>query len=261
VGLQAPKPRPWRLSRAQGAWVSHTRATMTIARKLARGCFHGLRELGAAALEPPPEPLHRPRRSLPPAHQSQITPELPPAPRSAATRAHQRRSQKDQAAGVDPRGSTDRPSRSPAARPRTQTSPGARGTTAPTTSANPHNHSPPTLTTGPVQIASTVGVRVCCSSRMSQKPSRKPEARLRRYTSGAAVHDASGWTPPRCRPADRFRPDPYKRSSGLARGCPDSLRRRQRWAPEPRGLSQPRGAVGQVASGTALPGRELRRRV
>jgi transposase len=32
--------------------LSHTRATMTIARKLARHCFHGLRELGPAALEP-----------------------------------------------------------------------------------------------------------------------------------------------------------------------------------------------------------------
>jgi transposase len=32
--------------------LSHTRATMTIARKLARRCFHSLRELGPAALEP-----------------------------------------------------------------------------------------------------------------------------------------------------------------------------------------------------------------
>jgi transposase len=32
--------------------LSHTRATMTIAPKLARRCFHGLRELGPAALEP-----------------------------------------------------------------------------------------------------------------------------------------------------------------------------------------------------------------
>jgi transposase len=32
--------------------LSHTRATLTIARKLARRCYHSLRELGPAALEP-----------------------------------------------------------------------------------------------------------------------------------------------------------------------------------------------------------------
>jgi transposase len=32
--------------------LAHTRATMTIARKLARRCFHGPRQLGPAALEP-----------------------------------------------------------------------------------------------------------------------------------------------------------------------------------------------------------------
>jgi transposase len=32
--------------------LSHTRASMTIARKLARRCFHTLRELGPEALEP-----------------------------------------------------------------------------------------------------------------------------------------------------------------------------------------------------------------
>jgi len=32
--------------------LSHTRATMSIARKLARRCYHSLRELGPAALEP-----------------------------------------------------------------------------------------------------------------------------------------------------------------------------------------------------------------
>jgi transposase len=36
--------------RARG--LSHTRATLTIARKLARRCFHTLRELGPEALEP-----------------------------------------------------------------------------------------------------------------------------------------------------------------------------------------------------------------
>jgi transposase len=32
--------------------LSHTRASLTIARKLARGCYHDLRQLGATALEP-----------------------------------------------------------------------------------------------------------------------------------------------------------------------------------------------------------------
>ena len=32
--------------------LSHTRASLTIARKLARRCFHTLRELGPDALEP-----------------------------------------------------------------------------------------------------------------------------------------------------------------------------------------------------------------
>ena len=32
--------------------LSHTRATLTIARKLARRCYHSLRDLGPAALEP-----------------------------------------------------------------------------------------------------------------------------------------------------------------------------------------------------------------
>jgi hypothetical protein len=50
---------------------------------------------------------------------------------------------------------------SPATRPWTQISPGARGTTAPTATANLHNHSPPTLTTAPVQISSTAGIRAC----------------------------------------------------------------------------------------------------
>ena len=36
--------------------LSHTRTTLTIARRLARRCFHTLRELGPAALAP--EPAH-----------------------------------------------------------------------------------------------------------------------------------------------------------------------------------------------------------
>jgi hypothetical protein len=38
------------LHKARG--LSHTRASLTIARKLARRCFHALRELGPDALEP-----------------------------------------------------------------------------------------------------------------------------------------------------------------------------------------------------------------
>jgi hypothetical protein len=75
---------------------------------------------------------------------------------------------------------------SPATRPRTQISPGARGTTAPTATTEPHNHSPPTLTTAPVQISSTSRLRSCCGpSRRSRAatatpsfPSSRPSARL-----------------------------------------------------------------------------------
>src|SRR4051794_36812755 len=41
-------------SRSRPAVLSHTRASLTIARKLARRSFHALRELGPAALEPVP---------------------------------------------------------------------------------------------------------------------------------------------------------------------------------------------------------------
>jgi Transposase IS116/IS110/IS902 family len=40
--------------------LSHTRASLTIARKLARRCFHTLRELGPGALEPVTRPSPRP---------------------------------------------------------------------------------------------------------------------------------------------------------------------------------------------------------
>jgi transposase len=39
--------------RLRGRRLSHTRASLTIARKLARRCYHTLRELGPAALEEP----------------------------------------------------------------------------------------------------------------------------------------------------------------------------------------------------------------
>jgi transposase len=48
------KPRPRPLPRAQGRGLSHTRASLTIARKLARRSYHALRALGPAALDPIP---------------------------------------------------------------------------------------------------------------------------------------------------------------------------------------------------------------
>jgi transposase len=46
----SPDHQHYRALRARG--LSHTRASLTIARKLARRCYHSLRELGPAALEP-----------------------------------------------------------------------------------------------------------------------------------------------------------------------------------------------------------------
>jgi hypothetical protein len=82
---------------------------------------------------------------------------------------------------------------SPATRPRTQISPGARGTTTPTATAELHNHSPPTLTTAPVQISSsprTVGLRA---------PSRRGPLGRRARRGPAA------WSPRRSVPADEGR--------------------------------------------------------
>jgi hypothetical protein len=73
---------------------------------------------------------------------------------------------------------------SPATRPWTQISPGARGTTAPTASANPHNHSPPPLTTAPVQISSTPDARYCKSSEASSDP--RPAGRVLERAARAA---------------------------------------------------------------------------
>jgi hypothetical protein len=89
--------------------LSHTRASLTISRKLARRCFHSLRELGPEALEPvtePSSPTVPPSSPLP-----RWQPTFRPAPAAFATLAHRRRSTKDRAAGVVPRGTTHRPSR------------------------------------------------------------------------------------------------------------------------------------------------------
>src|SRR5439155_19658190 len=56
--------------------LSHPRASITLARKLARRCYHTLHELGPAALDPVTSPVFRADRSRP-AHHSPMTP--PPA--------------------------------------------------------------------------------------------------------------------------------------------------------------------------------------
>ena len=92
--------------------LSHTRASLTIARKLARWSFHILRELGPAALEPirPPERYlhHSSLRCAPTPRWHQI---FRPAPRTLAAPTPARRPKKDRAAGIAPPGTTDQPSR------------------------------------------------------------------------------------------------------------------------------------------------------
>ena len=92
--------------------LSHTRASLTIARKLARRSFHVLRELGPAALEPvataePPTVRCAPSRPPLPddIHASGQLPQVPRLP------PHGRRPTKDRAAGVTPPGLTHQPSR------------------------------------------------------------------------------------------------------------------------------------------------------
>jgi hypothetical protein len=135
--------------------LSHTRATMTIARKLARRCFHSLRKLGPAALEPATQSCTRTDRFRQ-AHRSPMTPKLPAGSHKCCdTRPQAAIPKRPSGRSRSPR--IDRATiTSPATRPSTQISPGARGTTALTTTAELHNHSPPTLTTAPVQISSTV---------------------------------------------------------------------------------------------------------
>jgi transposase len=54
-GRLAPEqPRPRRLPRLKARGLSHTRASLTIARKLARRCYHVRHQLGPAALDPIP---------------------------------------------------------------------------------------------------------------------------------------------------------------------------------------------------------------
>ena len=87
--------------------LSHTRASLTIARKLARRSFHVLRELGPAALEPVPTPLTarpRPAPSRPPLHDDST---LPASSRSCCgsrprAAAHQRPSGRSHSTRTDP---------------------------------------------------------------------------------------------------------------------------------------------------------------
>jgi hypothetical protein len=85
---------------------------------------------------------------------------------------HQRLSGRSRPSRIDPSTIT-----SPATRPRTQISPGARGTIGPTAAAQPRNHSPPNLTEVPVQI-SRLGIaaarsRKCTPARSCATTSRR----------------------------------------------------------------------------------------
>jgi site-specific recombinase XerD len=60
LDIRRPDRADYLALKARG--LSHTRASLTIARKLARRCFHTLRELGPDALEPSSDPP----RSVPP---------------------------------------------------------------------------------------------------------------------------------------------------------------------------------------------------
>ena len=133
--------------------LSHTRASLTIARKLARRSFHVLRELGPAALEPvrPPDPPALLRHARP-LHDDSTLPASSRKCRGSrpAAAAHQRPSGRSHSTRTDPSTIT-----SPTmTRSRTQISPGIHGAS---TSPTHHNHSPPRhLTRAPVQISSTL---------------------------------------------------------------------------------------------------------
>jgi hypothetical protein len=176
---------------------------MTIARKLARRCFHSMRELGPVALEPPTKSFTVPIASAQ-AHKSQMRPSRPAGSQKCCdTRPPAAVPKRPSGRSRSPR--IDRSTiTSPASRPRTQIRPGARGTTAPTATAEPHNHSPPTLTTAPVQIGSTHGARSCLSLLSIQAAGararlgrRRPDAHPTRARGRAAIMSRRSWAPPR----------------------------------------------------------------
>ncbi len=93
--------------------LTHTRASITIARKLARRSFHILRELGPAALEPistTRAPTDTTARSATPTT-PRWHPSFRPAPRTLAAPTSAWRPTKDRAVGIAPPGTTDQPSR------------------------------------------------------------------------------------------------------------------------------------------------------
>jgi transposase len=73
----SPDYRDYHALKARG--LSHTRASLTIARKLARRSYHILRELGPAALDPPSPPQQRSDQ----AHPSPMR-----SPRAASSRSY-----------------------------------------------------------------------------------------------------------------------------------------------------------------------------
>jgi transposase len=145
AGLQAHESRPRRLSRAQGTWthahqgLDHDRpqARPRLLPHATRARARGARTSHLTRTSPTP------RRSLPPSPPVPDGTNLPASslsccdsrPRAAL---QQRPSGRSRSMRIDPSTIT-----SPATRPRTQISPGARGTTV------IHNHSPPRLDRGP----------------------------------------------------------------------------------------------------------------
>jgi hypothetical protein len=140
--------------------LSHTRASLTIARKLARRSFHVLRELDPDALDP--LPMTPPKSSLRHRPRSDMADTLPASRRSYRgshpdqAAAHQRPSGRSHSTRTDRSTITSAtPTRS-----RTQISPGIHGDQHP----DHHNHSPPTLTQAPVQISDSQSLRGLRSS-------------------------------------------------------------------------------------------------
>ena len=61
--------------------MTHTRASLTIARKIARRSYHLLNNLGADALAPVPESPNTPAPSRPTIHRCGTSGQLPQLPR------------------------------------------------------------------------------------------------------------------------------------------------------------------------------------
>ena len=121
--------------------LSHTRASLTIARKLARRSYHVLRELGPAALEPSRPPRPRPLRLRSVTPTIPMTPPFRPAPAACCgshprVAAHQRPSGRSHSTRND-RSTITSPTPDRVADP---DKPGHPRSAAPTTH---HNHSPP----------------------------------------------------------------------------------------------------------------------